>query len=93
MRNDHMRERYLEVGKGEGFAKAVLSEIRLTDARLATFEGATAFTGTLSLHGTGRPVPGRAQVRRMAPPCASRRASPCASWSTGSRARSTSGWA
>ncbi len=64
MRNDHMRERYLEVGKGEGFAKAVLSEIRLTDARLATFEGSTAFTGTLSLHGTGRPVTGRAQVRR-----------------------------
>jgi hypothetical protein len=64
MRNGHMRERYLEVDKGEGFAKAVLSEIRLTDAKDDSFKGATAFSAKLSLHGTSRPVAGRAEVRR-----------------------------
>ena len=64
MRNGHMRERYLEVDKGEGFAKAVLSEIRLTDAKDDSFKGATAFTAKLALHGTNRPVAGRAEVRR-----------------------------
>jgi polyisoprenoid-binding protein YceI len=64
MRNGHMRERYLEVEKGEGFAKAVLSDIRLLDAQQASFEGTTAFTGTLSLHGTSRAVSGHARLRR-----------------------------
>jgi hypothetical protein len=64
LRNEHMRGRYLEVDKGEGFATAVLSDIRLTDAKDEGFQGATAFNGSLSLHGTSRPVAGRAQVRR-----------------------------
>jgi len=64
MRNEHMRGRYLEVDKGEGFARAVLSDIHLSDARDESFKGATAFTGKLSLHGTSRPVAGRAELRR-----------------------------
>jgi hypothetical protein len=64
MRNDHMRERYLEVDKGEAYGQAVLSDIRLTNAREESFQGMTPFTGSFSLHGTSRPVAGRAQVRR-----------------------------
>jgi hypothetical protein len=64
MRNDHMRERYLEVGKGEGYAEAILSDIRLTGVPDEGFQGATPFTGSFSLHGTSRPVAGRAQIRR-----------------------------
>ena len=33
LRNTHMRDNYLEVGKGEGFERAVLSDIVLEAAR------------------------------------------------------------
>ena len=64
MRNDHMKEGYLEVGKGDGFEMAVLSDIRLGDVDAQSFEGKTAFTGTLRLHGAKRTVTGQAEVRR-----------------------------
>ncbi len=64
LRNEHMLEKYLEVGKGAGYEKAVLSEIRLPDADAGSFQGQTTFTGTFALHGTSRPVSGRAQIRR-----------------------------
>ncbi len=51
LRNQHLRENYLEVAKGRGFDKAVLSEIRVHDADGEEFQGRTAFTGTLLLHG------------------------------------------
>ena len=64
LRNQHLREKYLEVAKGKGFDKAVLSEIQLSDAEGEAFEGRTAFTGTLLLHGVKHPVEGTAEVRR-----------------------------
>ena len=64
LRNQHLREKYLEVAKGKGFDKAILSEIQLNDAEGEAFEGRTAFTGTLLLHGVKHPVEGTAEVRR-----------------------------
>jgi hypothetical protein len=64
LRNEHLRDRYLEVGRGEGFDRAVLSEIRLGVADPRGFEGKTTFTGTFLLHGTKNPVAGQATVRR-----------------------------
>ncbi len=64
MRNEHMQEKYLEVGKGEGFAAAVLSDVQLKDARDESFQGATAFRGKLALHGGSQEVSGKAQLRR-----------------------------
>jgi len=65
MRNDHMREKYLELGKGDGFENAVLSDIHLGEVDAETFQGRTTFTGTLLLHGTKRRVTGPADVRRV----------------------------
>ncbi len=63
LRNTHMRDHYLEVASGEGFERAVLSEIVLKgDA--ATVTGATTFTGTLLVHGTKKPVSGQARITR-----------------------------
>jgi len=64
LRNDHLRHEYLEVGKGDGFDRAVLSDIKLRGVTSAAFEGRTEFTGTLRLHGTTREVSGPAEVRR-----------------------------
>ena len=63
LRNQHLREKYLEVAKGPGFDKAVLSEIRLNDAEGEGFRGRTAFSGSLLLHGVKRPVSGTAEIR------------------------------
>jgi polyisoprenoid-binding protein YceI len=63
LRNQHLRDNYLEVGKGKGFDKAVLSDIRLTGAEDETFEGRTPFAGNLLLHGVAHPVEGTADVR------------------------------
>jgi polyisoprenoid-binding protein YceI len=64
LRNQHLRDKYLEVAKGKGFDKAVLSEIHLSDADGEAFEGRTAFTGVLLLHGEKHPVQGTAEIRR-----------------------------
>jgi polyisoprenoid-binding protein YceI len=61
LRNTHMRENYLEVGKGEGFDRAVLSEI-VVKGDAATVTGATTFTATLLVHGTRKPVSGQARI-------------------------------
>jgi polyisoprenoid-binding protein YceI len=66
LRNDHLRNEYLEVGRGDGFDRAVLSDIRLGDVDPHTFQGRTKFTATLALHGQKRPVSGDAEVRRDA---------------------------
>ena len=39
LRNQHLRDNYLEVAKGKGFDKAVLSEIQLKDADGEAFRG------------------------------------------------------
>jgi polyisoprenoid-binding protein YceI len=62
LRNQHLREKYLEVAKGEGFNKAVLSDIQLRDAGGETFDGTTGFTGTLLLHGVKRAVTGTTEI-------------------------------
>lgn len=64
LRNRHLRENYLEVQKGDGFDRAVLSEIALEEGSAAEAGGKTAFTGVLALHGTRRPVSGEARIER-----------------------------
>jgi len=64
LRNQHLREKYLEVGKGKGFDRAVLSAIHLKDADDEAFEGRTAFSAVLLLHGVLHPVDGTAEIRR-----------------------------
>jgi polyisoprenoid-binding protein YceI len=64
LRNDHLRDEYLEVGKGEGFDKAVLSGIHLGDADAETFQGRTRFSGNFALHGAKQPIAGQAEIRR-----------------------------
>ena len=66
LRNEHLREKYLQVAKGPGFDRAVLSSIVVRDAGGAEFEGQSPFTGTLLLHGVSHPVSGTVQVRRVA---------------------------
>jgi len=62
LRNQHLKENYLDVAKGEGFNKAVLSEIKLPDVSGETFDGTTPFTGTLLLHGVKKPVAGTVEI-------------------------------
>jgi polyisoprenoid-binding protein YceI len=64
LRNRHLRENYLETGKGPGFDRAVLASLRLADADGERFLGRTAFSGELRLHGTTRAVSGTAEVRK-----------------------------
>ncbi|MBN4048108.1 YceI family protein [bacterium AH-315-O15] len=64
LRNTHLRDTYLEVDRGQNFARAVLSAIALDGADPRTFEGETAFRATLRLHGVERPVSGVADLSR-----------------------------
>ena len=64
LRNEHLRNEYLEVGHGEGFERAVLSEIQLGDVDPDTFQGRTGFTATFLLHGARRTVIGHAEIHR-----------------------------
>jgi len=67
LRNAHLRDSYLEVGKGDGFEKAVLSNLQLGDVDPGTFQGHTGFTGDLALHGRKAQVKGEAEIRREGP--------------------------
>ena len=51
LRNAHLRDKYLEVGKG------------LDKVEASTFHGQTPFTGILLLHGTRHAVSGQADIR------------------------------
>ena len=51
LRDEHLRENYLEVGKGPGFETATLSEIVLNGFTADVPEGKGSFTGVLALHG------------------------------------------
>jgi polyisoprenoid-binding protein YceI len=62
LRNQHLREKYLEVAKGAGYDRAVLSDIRFHEADGAGFAGRTAFTATLLLHGVTKAIAGTAEV-------------------------------
>ena len=63
LRNEHLRENYLEVGKGAGFDTATLSEIDLNGFNPHT-EGKGSFNGVLSLHGVSKPVTGAVDIRQ-----------------------------
>ena len=65
LRNNHLRETYLEVARGERFRHAALTGIELAvplppDAT----RHKTPFSGTLSLHGVERAIAGKAELRR-----------------------------
>jgi hypothetical protein len=64
LRNEHLRDRYLEVGRGKGYEEAELTDIRLTEVTSASYQGRSPFTGMLSLHGTKKEVSGVAVIRR-----------------------------
>jgi hypothetical protein len=64
LRNEHMRDDYLQVGRGEDYHDAVLSELKVSGVDPRTFSGSTNFTGTFLLHGTKKPIAGTARVRR-----------------------------
>lgn len=63
LRNSHMRDNYLEVGRGDGFERAVLSDIVL-GGDAATAIGTTTFAATLLVHGVRKPVNGQARIAR-----------------------------
>lgn len=64
LRNDHLREKYLEVDKGAGYDKAVLSDIDLKGLNPDAPEGKGSFTGSLTLHGVTKTVAGPVEVKK-----------------------------
>jgi polyisoprenoid-binding protein YceI len=67
LRNDHLREKYLEVGKGPGFDVATLSEIDVKGLDVDAPVGKGSFTGSLTLHGAKKPVTGAVDVHQAGP--------------------------
>ena len=64
LRNQHLRERYLEVDKGTGFATATLTNLALVGLNPDAPEGKGVFTAALTVHGVTKPVTGSVDVRR-----------------------------
>jgi len=64
LRNDHLLEKYLEVDKGAGYDKAVLSEITLKGLNSDAPEGKGSFSGSLAVHGVTKTVSGPVEVRK-----------------------------
>ena len=64
LRNEHLRENYLEVEKGPRFDTATLSEIDLNGFNPDAPEGKGSFTGRLTLHGVTQTVTGAVDVRQ-----------------------------
>jgi polyisoprenoid-binding protein YceI len=64
LRNEHLRENYLEVGKGAGFDTATLSDIDLNGFNPDAPSGKGSFTGLLSLHGVSKAVTGAVDIRQ-----------------------------
>ena len=65
LRNEHLRENYLEVDKGPGFDTATLSEIDLKGFSPDAPEGKGSFAGLLTLHGVTKTVTGAVDVRHV----------------------------
>ena len=63
LRNTHLRERYLEIAKGAGFAKATLTSVALEGGPVVAISGSRRFTGVLTVHGVARPVAGEVRLR------------------------------
>ena len=66
LRNEHLRENYLEVENGPRFDTATLSEIELNGLNPEAPEGKGSFTGRLTLHGVTQTVTGAVDVRQTA---------------------------
>jgi polyisoprenoid-binding protein YceI len=64
LRDNHMRDGYLEVQKGEGFQAATLQKIQLDGIDASLPVGKASFRGYLTLHGQEREVTGTADIRR-----------------------------
>jgi len=64
LRNEHLREKYLEVNKASGFDTATLTKIDLIGMNTDAPEGKGAFTGSLTVHGVTKMVTGSVEVRR-----------------------------
>ena len=65
LRNRHLRETYLEVGRGEPFREAVLTAVELAEPfPPGARDHETGFTGLLSLHGVERRVEGDVRLAR-----------------------------
>ena len=64
LRNEHLRENYLEVDKAPGFDMATLSEIDLKGFSPDAPEGKGSFAGSLTLHGVTKTVTGTVDVRQ-----------------------------
>ena len=65
LRNQHMLENYLEIGKGDGFDKATLTNVDV-GSMASGVEGQKTFTARLRLHGVTQAVSGRATVSSRA---------------------------
>jgi hypothetical protein len=59
LRDHHLRDSYLEVGKGAGYDVATLENIQLEKS-----DGKSAFKGTLLLHGEKHQVSGMSTIHR-----------------------------
>lgn len=64
LRNEHLREKYLEVDKGAGYDQAVLSDVVLQGLNPGAPAGKGSFTGLLTLHGVKKAVNGPVEVRQ-----------------------------
>ncbi len=64
LRNEHLKEKYLEVDKGTGYDQAVLSEVTLQGLNADAPAGKGSFTGSLMLHGVKKTVTGPVEVRQ-----------------------------
>ncbi len=65
LRNEHLRTRYLTVGRGPRFGQALLTALQLeAPMRQDTPAHRTSFTGTLLLHGVEQTVSGESQIRQ-----------------------------
>src|SRR5262249_21766819 len=63
LRNQHLRQTYLEVDKGAGYDMVTISRIDLKGIDPAEPHGKGTFTGSLTLHGVTKPVTGTVDVR------------------------------
>ena len=64
LRNDHLREKYLEVERGAGYDQAVLSDVVLQGLNADAPAGKGSFTGSLMLHGVKKTVTGPVEIRQ-----------------------------
>jgi polyisoprenoid-binding protein YceI len=64
LRDQHLREKYLEVEHGEGYGTALLTGIHTHGLDPQTATGRGTFQGTLTVHGVAHDVSGSAVVRR-----------------------------